>query len=138
MMLDHRRNLGCSEAWVLTEPENEAENVPNKSVASHFDPEPSTAVLHSFRLELHNIPGIPHRNARDIGVAIGFGVLPQAQGRDGLFCVAQQRKRTLNPVAICPQSGSAVQHHPRGNRRIADWLGLRHRSSSDRGGRDCS
>jgi ribosomal protein S18 acetylase RimI-like enzyme len=50
MMLVHARDIGCAEAWVLTEPDNDAANGLYRSISSDLDPEPSTAILHSFKL----------------------------------------------------------------------------------------
>lgn len=50
MMLDHARNLGCTEAWVLADPDNRAANALYRSVAATDDPEPSAAIMHSFKL----------------------------------------------------------------------------------------
>lgn len=49
-MIDHGRATGCSEAWVLTEPDNLAANALYRSVATASDPEPAPAIMHSFRL----------------------------------------------------------------------------------------
>lgn len=50
MMLDHARILGCAEAWVLADPENRAANALYRSVAAPDDPQPSVAIMHSFKL----------------------------------------------------------------------------------------
>lgn len=50
MILAHARDIGCTEAWVLTEPENGPANALYRSVASDADVEPAALVLHSFKL----------------------------------------------------------------------------------------
>jgi ribosomal protein S18 acetylase RimI-like enzyme len=50
MMLDHGRNIGCVEAWVLTEPENAAANALYRSVTRKKDAGPATAIMYSFKL----------------------------------------------------------------------------------------
>ena len=50
LMFEHGRKLGCVEAWVLSEPGNVAANALYRSVKSAHDAEPTTALMHSFKL----------------------------------------------------------------------------------------
>ena len=50
MMLAHGRDIGCAEAWVLTEPENGPANALYRSFADDADAEPTSVILHSFKL----------------------------------------------------------------------------------------
>ena len=50
LMLNHCHELGCAEAWVLTEPENAAANALYRSIARKHHPEPKVAIIHSFKL----------------------------------------------------------------------------------------
>jgi len=50
MMLDHGRKLGCAEAWVLTEPENEAANALYRSIERARNLGSTAVVMHSFKL----------------------------------------------------------------------------------------
>jgi ribosomal protein S18 acetylase RimI-like enzyme len=50
MMLTHGRNMGCAEAWVVAEPENGPANALYRSVADDSDAEPTSVILHSFKL----------------------------------------------------------------------------------------
>lgn len=50
MLFEHGRGLGCTEAWVLTEPDNAPANALYGSVAGDADPEPVVAIMHSFKL----------------------------------------------------------------------------------------
>lgn len=49
-MLDHGRTIGCTEAWVLADPDNVAANSLYRSIAAKHDPKPTTAVMHTFKL----------------------------------------------------------------------------------------
>lgn len=49
-MLDHGRTIGCTEAWVLADPDNVAANSLYRALAAKHDPEPTTAVMHTFKL----------------------------------------------------------------------------------------
>ena len=50
MMLAHGRDMGCAEAWVVTEPENVPANALYRSIADEGDAEPTLLTLHSFKL----------------------------------------------------------------------------------------
>jgi ribosomal protein S18 acetylase RimI-like enzyme len=50
MMFQHGRELGCAQAWVLTEPDNAEANALYRSVARLGDEPPVSVVLHSFVL----------------------------------------------------------------------------------------
>ena len=50
MMFDHGRSLGCTEAWVLTEPDNNAANGLYRSIAEAAEMEPMATIMYSFRL----------------------------------------------------------------------------------------
>ncbi len=50
IMLDHGKTLGCTEAWVLTEPDNAAANALYRSVIEVAEIESTATIMHSFRL----------------------------------------------------------------------------------------
>ena len=50
LTFEHGRKLGCAEAWVLSDPDNAAANALYRSVSTAEDTEPTTALMHSFKL----------------------------------------------------------------------------------------
>lgn len=50
LMLEHGQKIGCTEAWVLSEPDNGPANALYRSLASAADPEPTTATMHNYKL----------------------------------------------------------------------------------------